>query len=121
VDRGDNTGDDIKASIAARMNTLQKFSRDAKRTRTKILSFSKPRESENDSLGYEIVGPCPSIKIYSDGTGNTTNNISSEDHKVVDMLSKRSTHIENASSDVSTYRNSNINEIKDIINRRPNS
>lgn len=46
LNRDDNVGDDIKASVAARMNTLQKFSIDAKRTRTKVLSFSKPRESE---------------------------------------------------------------------------
>jgi hypothetical protein len=121
LNKEDNTNDDIKARIADRMNTLQRFNKDTGKAGSNILSFSNHRDVENDSLGLEIVGPCPSIKLYSDNVSNTNNNISSDDHKVVEMLSKRSNKIENASSDVSTYRQCNISQIKEIINKRPNS
>jgi hypothetical protein len=103
------------------MNTLQRFNKDTGKFKSNILSFSNHRDVESDSLDFEIVGPCPSIKLYSDNVGNTTNNISSDDHKVVEMLSKRSSKIENASPDVLTDRQCNIGQIKDIINKRPNS
>lgn len=65
-------------------NSLQRFTRDSsKRQRTKVLSFSKPKASAPDPLGYEIVGLCPSLKIYAE---QCSNNISSEEQHVISML-----------------------------------
>lgn len=92
-----------KSNHAKRMNSLHKFSRDAKRNRGKVLSFSKPKDSDAESLGYEIVGPCPSIKIYSDIYPHNQN-ISSEDNKVIEMLKTPTNNkVDVESSDVSSY------------------
>jgi hypothetical protein len=57
LNKEDEASDEIKARIADRMNTLQRFNKDTGKVGSNILSFSNVRDVENDSLGFEIAGP----------------------------------------------------------------
>ncbi|CAI2359027.1 unnamed protein product [Moneuplotes crassus] len=83
-----------------RHSSLQRFCKDARRKKGKILSFSKPKNIDSDPLGFEIVGPCPSIKLYSGDAGNTSNNISTEELK---LLCTKNTNNEVSSSDLQQF------------------
>lgn len=104
-----------------RANSLHKFSRDAQRNRGKIPSFSKPKNLEADSLAYEIVGPCPSMKIYSDEY--VRNNDISPKSKWIWIFNYYfiiliSNIVDMESSDISTYA---LGNLLDALHHRPSS
>ena len=67
------------------INNLQRFNRDAHKSKTKIITFPFPKTSDPTKICYEAISQYPSIKIYPDSY-DLQNENSSVDCKIASML-----------------------------------